>query len=151
MKPTRRSFLAGAGTLLAAAAATPLEAIVPAHGGANNKPNVDAWVKGRPQSEVVSQFQWTQDTFTPLVNSNFQVSDSQGNRILLRLVSVEDLRKQNVNSATAFALHFQLVSGKALPQGTYEFYTPSLGKFLLFVVASTKSKGAPYIAIVNRL
>lgn len=160
MKPTRRSFLAGAGMLAASAATAPLHAVIPKAGKKVLPPvpvpvpapnGQDAWLASRPQSELVSQFQWTQDTFQPFLNTNFQVNDSQGKRIVLRLISVQDIRKQNSKSTTAFALGFQLVSGTGFGQGTYEFYNPQLGKFLLFVVAANKSKAAPYVAVVNRL
>ena len=153
MKPTRRSFLAGAGTLLAAAAATPLQAIVP-----KTKPPVDppapqshdSWLSTRPQSEYVSQFQWNETTFQQFVNTNFTVADGRGGKMILRLLSVQDTRKQNAKSTTAFSLVFQLISGKGFPQGAYEFSNPQLGKFLLFIVGN-KSHGAPYVAIINRL
>lgn len=152
MKPTRRSFLASAGTLLAAAASTPLHAIVPphAHTPPTPVPNPNGWLYGRPQVEYTTQFQWTEETFLPFVNTNFQVNDGSGGRMLLKLLAVDDLRKQT-KSSTAFALRFQVIGGKGLGQGTYEFYNPQLGKFLLFVVAANKSKSAPYVAIINRL
>lgn len=152
MKPSRRSFLAGAGTLLAAAAATPLHAIVPVHpgGGPNVQTNQDSWIGTRPLVESVTQFQWTQNTFVPFVNTNFQVANGQGQKMVLRLLSVQDTRKQNTKSTTAFALIFQFVGGTPFGQGTYEFSNPQLGKFLLFIVGK-KSKGASYVAIINRL
>jgi hypothetical protein len=153
MKSTRRLFLTGAGTFLAAAVASSLP-IVPVaeardtHGGPKGP---DAKLSDRPQSEFVSQAMWTQDTFQPFVNSNFNVADGQGSRMVLRLLRVEDLRQQNLQSATAFALHFRFVSGTVLQQGTYAFSNPPLGKFLLFVVNADTSSNASYVAIINRL
>lgn len=142
--------------LAAAAATSPLHAVVPNGGKRDHPPTPpakghDIWLTDPPASQFVSQFQWTQDTFQQFLNTNFQVTDSSGKKIVLRLISVQDIRKQNPSSTTAFALGFQVVSGTGFGQGTYQFYNPQLGTFLLFVVAANKSKSAPYVAIINRL
>ena len=151
MKPTRRALLAGAGTLFAAVATTPLQAMVKPEEPQAAATGPDAWLANAPQSQYVSQFQWNEQTFLQFVNSNFQVADGHGNKMTLRLLSVQDLRKQNLKSTTAFSLQFQMVNGTPMSQGTYEFSNPQLGKFLMFVVTSAKRKGAPYVAVINRL
>lgn len=142
--------------LAAAAATSPLHAVVPKGGKKDLTPAApakghDIWGTEPPANEFLSQFQWTQSTFQQFLNTNFQVTDGVGKKIVLRLISVQDSRKQNPKSTTAFTLGFQVVSGTGFGQGTYEFYNPQLGKFLLFVVAANKSRSAPYVAVVNRL
>jgi hypothetical protein len=99
----------------------------------------------------VALYQFTPELFQPLVGTNFQAVDDKGRRLVLRLRSVSDLSKQCNGSQTAFSLQFQMVSGKQLPQGTYQFSTPPLGTFLLFVVPSKPSKTGTYTAVINRL
>ena len=153
MKSTRRWFLAGTGTVLAAAAASSLPTVPTAEASAapSRTKGKDVWLGGRPQSEYVAHAMWDQNTFQQFVNTNFHVANGNGDRMVLRLQRVEDLRKQNLKSTTAFALCFQFVSGKVLPQGTYDFSNPQLGRFLLFVVTADKSRNASYVAVVNRL
>lgn len=153
MKSTRRLFLTGAGTFLAAAAASflPIVPLAEARDSRGGPKGPDTKLADRPQSEFVSQAMWTQDTFQPFVNTNFNVADGQGSTMVLRLLGVEDLRPQNLQSVTAFALHFRFQSGTVLPQGTYIFSNLPLGKFLLFVVTADASSNASYVAIVNRL
>jgi uncharacterized protein DUF6916 len=153
MKSTRRLFLTGAGTVVAAAAASSLSIgpTAEARDTRGGPKGPDAKLLDRPQSEFVSQAMWNQDTFQPFVNTDFRVADGQGSGMVLRLMSVEDLRSQNLQSVTAFALHFQFVSGTVLQQGTYIFSNPPLGKFLLFVVTAGASSNASYVAVINRL
>lgn len=155
---SRRRFLATAGTLLAAAAAAPLGAVrpprvedapAPTHGRAPNAQG--AWLSRQPQYQTVSLYQFTPDLFQPLVGTRFTAQDGEGQRMTLRLLSVNDERKQSPGSTTAFSLRFQLVAGKAAPQGTYQFSSPPLGQFLMFVVPSGASKRATYTAVINRL
>ncbi|HUK87730.1 MAG TPA: hypothetical protein VLT85_08710 [Terriglobales bacterium] len=156
-KSSRRAFLAATGTFLAAAAALPLRAVAQAPaadaGGPAGRPSdpAHAWLGERPQDQSMSLYQFTPQLFQPLVGSSFQVADSQGHRLALRLVEVNDLRKQNPGAQTAFSLRFQQQGGKALEQGTYQFSAPPLGTFLLFVVPAKARTGATYTAIINRL
>ena len=158
---SRRSFLSTAGALIAAAAAAPLEAVrppraddAPAPTGPGRGPvstPAASWITNQPQIQTVALYQFTPELFQPLVGTNFQAVDDKGRRLVLRLRSVSDLSKQCNGSQTAFSLQFQMVSGKQLPQGTYQFSTPPLGTFLLFVVPSKPSKTGTYTAVINRL
>ena len=158
---SRRSFLSTAGALIAAAAAAPLEAVRPPRAddapapigpgrGPASTPTA-SWVTNQPQIQTVALYQFTPQLFQPLVGTNFQAVDDKGRRLVLRLRSVNDLSKQCRGSQAAFSLQFQIVSGKQLPQGTYQFSTPPLGTFLLFVVPSKPSKAGTYTAVINRL
>ena len=141
-KSSRRAFLAATGTFLAAAAALPLQAVgqAPAAdaGGPAGRASdpANAWLGDQPQYQSISLYQFTPQVFRPLIGSNFVVTDSQGHRLGLRLTAVNDLSRQNPGSRTAFSLSFQQQSGQKLEQGTYQFSTPPLGTFLLFVVPS---------------
>jgi uncharacterized protein DUF6916 len=158
---SRRKFLTTAGTLIAAAAAAPLAAVrpprledAPAGSGrtaTTTAGQAGAWINKQPLYQSVALFQFTPELFQPLVGTQFKVADSHGQRASLRLMAVSDLKKQNLSSKTAFSLQFQLVGGKALPQGTYQFFTPTLGTFLMFVVPSAAAKNPHYTAIINRI
>lgn len=157
-KSTRRAFLATAGTFLAVAVAAPAQAVKPLATGEGSVPapghspgQANTWVNNQPQYQTVSLYQFTPQLFQPLVGATFQVSDGQGHRLSVRLLAVNDLIKQNPGSQTAFSLRFQQKGGTALDQGTYQFSTPSLGKFLLFVVPAKGPRGATYTAIINRI
>lgn len=160
---SRRSFLATTGALLAAAAAAPLEAVRPprvedapapsAHGtrAAATSPQ-GAWMNNQPQYKTVALYQFTPEMLQPLVGTNFNAADSQGHRMTLRLLSVNDLHQECPGSQSAFSMRFQLVGGKAAPQGTYQFFSPPLGSFLMFVVPSNrKAKSPTYTAVFNRI
>lgn len=163
MKSTsRRSFLATAGTLIAAAAVTPMEAVRPPRledaparsgrtGAASPASAANNWVNNQPLVQSTSPYQFTPELFQPLIGTQFKVADSHSQRATLRLMAVDDLKKENLASKTAFALRFQLVGGKSLPQGTYQFFTPPLGTFLMFVVPSRPSKNTSYTAVINRI
>lgn len=155
---SRRSFLATTGALIAAAAATPLEAVrpplisephAPTGPGGHNPANT--WIGNQPQYQTVALYQFTPQSFQPLVGTNFKVTDSQGHRLTLRLMTVSDLSKQCPGSKSAFGLRFQVVAGKPLGQGTYQFYTTTLGTFLLFVVPSIMTSHTTYTAVINRV
>ena len=158
---SRRSFLSTAGTLIAAAAAAPLAAVRPpradegvapiGHGVAPTSNPTNAWVTNQPQFKTVVLNQFTPELFQPLVGTTFQAVDDKGRRNTLRLLAVNDLSKQCHGSRTAFSVRFELISGKQLPQGTYQFSAPTLGPFLLFVVPSKASRNATYTAVINRL
>ena len=158
---SRRSFLSTAGTLIAAAAAAPLAAVRPpradegaapvGHGVAPTSSPANTWINNQPQYKTVSLYQFTPQLFQPLVGTTFQAADDKGHRLSLRLMTVQDLSQQCHGSQTAFSLQFQTISGKAMRQGTYQFYTPTLGQFLLFVVPSKPNKNTTYTAVINRL
>lgn len=156
-KTSRRAFLASAGTFMAVAAAAPLEAVLPRRAGEDRAPGTRApgsaanWLAKQPQFQTISLYQFTPQLFQPLVGTTFQAVDGSGRQVALRLITVTDLRQQCRGSQTAFALRFQLLGGKPLPQGTYQFSSPPLGTFLLFVVPSRPSKGATYTAVINRI
>ena len=159
---SRRKFLSTTGTLIAAAAAAPLAGVRPpraedapvptGHGGSGPRSSpANAWVANQPQYKSVTLYQFTPQLFQPLIGSTFEASDSKGRRVSLRLNAVTDMSQECHGSQAAFALQFQTISGKPLPQGTYQFYTPPLGEFLLFVVPSKPNKSTTYTAVINRL
>lgn len=157
-KSSRRAFLTTAGTFLVAAAAAPLHAVkplqavdTPARGRGHSSDPASSWLNSQPQYQTISLYQFTPEMLQPLVGSAFQVTDNQGHRLSLRLIAVTDLSKQNPGAKTAFSLRFQQKGGTALEQGTYQFSTPPLGPFLLFVVPSQGPRGATYTAIINRI
>ncbi len=146
MDTSRRSFLtgmAGVGTYITVAATTPL--------GATNVKSIDSALTDLPQFNSVKLNEFTPELFQGLLGSTFKVTDHSTN-LSLRLVGVE-LAKQPDGvppNPAMFSLHFRYLSGKALPQGTYQFHHTQLGSFVMFVVPCAKVQKPTYTAIFNR-
>jgi hypothetical protein len=106
--------------------------------------------------------------FTEAVGSGFQVSATTGKSspAWLRLLAVTDLpalipmnpaamavppkQKSAPIQTTGFMLQFLGTLPKPLPQGTYVFDHPQLGKFSLLIVPEGQGQQT-YIAVINRL
>jgi hypothetical protein len=104
--------------------------------------------------------------FTRVVGSGFKVSTTSGksSTVWLRLLKVEDLPalapvnlgamavlpKHSTAPVTTsgFMLLFLGTLPKPLPQGTYTFEHPGLGKFSLLIVPDGRET---YLAVINRL
>jgi hypothetical protein len=157
MGVSRRSFLAGAGTLTALAAATPLAAVATAAPNMQLKaassataPAHSVWTNVQ-QYKVVSQYQFTPELFRRLIGQTFQVKGPKGS-LLLRLNGVEVYPQAKLGRATqAFAIRFGYVQGSAVEQGTYEVHNPALGDFLLFIVPAALVQRPSYTAVINHI
>ena len=156
MGVSRRSFLAGAGTLTALAAAAPLAAIkkVAPHTltppSRATAPAPTVWTDVQ-QFKVVSLYQFTPDLFKRLVGQTFQINGPKG-ALLLRLNSVEVYPQAKTGRPTqAFAIHFGYLQGSAVGQGTYEVHNPALGDFLLFMVPAAIMQRPSYTAVINHI
>ena len=160
MGVSRRSFLAGAGTLTALAATAPLAAVtmadrqppkaIPSGKAALPAPAPTVFTDVQ-QYKVVSQYQFTPELFHRLLGQTFQVKGPKGS-LLLRLNSVEVYPQAKLGLATqAFAIHFSYVQGSAVGQGTYEVHNPALGDFLLFIVPAAIMQRPSYTAVINHI
>lgn len=145
---SRRGFIV-AGQALLASAALPLRVLGAA---------------GSTFSKVANLNLLTRANFLPLINSSFSVTSSSLPTAWFTLLSVEDMNpkapsktptmavmpkklKSPVPQTETYALHFY-ATGDQLPQGTYEFQHPLLGKFPLFIVPSGTNT---YAAVVSHL
>ena len=106
--------------------------------------------------------------FNKVVGSGFKVTpiSGTGNSVWLRLLSVEDLpalvpvdlasmavppkQKSPDILLSGFMLIFLGTLAKPLPQGTYEFEHPGLGKFSLLIVPGGQGEQT-YTAVIARL
>ncbi len=89
-------------------------------------------------------------TFEPLLNTEFQVADSDGNQVTMKLV--EATRGPEDPRLDQFSLVFKSPPGPVMPQGTYRFQHSGIGKADLFVVPiGQDEKGVYYQAVFNRL
>jgi hypothetical protein len=156
MGVSRRSFLAGAGTLTALAAAAPLAAVTtvaphPLKATSAAKATAPSVWTDVQQYKVVSLYQFTPDLFKRMVGQTFQVKGAKG-ALLLRLNSVEVYPQAKTGRATrAFAIHFGYLQGSAVGQGTYEVHNPALGDFLLFMVPAAIMQRPSYTAVINHI
>ena len=158
MGVSRRSFLAGAGSVTALAAATPLAAVATAAPNVHplkaassaTAPAQSVWTNVQ-QYKVVSQYQFTPELFKRLIGQSFQVKGPKG-ALLLRLNSVEVYPQAKMGLATqAFAIHFSYMQGSAVGQGTYEVHNPALGDFLLFIVPAAIMQRPSDTAVINHI
>lgn len=151
MDEARRQLLR-LGTLTAACAALPLEAL----GEFVSEP-VAASSLASNENEYDALSNLTAADFKPFVGAVFKAQSEASGSASVVLVEVQcppKLGKPAKNPATSqhiFALRFKSVSGKPLKQGTYVFQHKALGNFALFVVPSAAgAKPMYYTGQINR-
>ena len=159
MSVSRRQLLRNSVFAALACAASPLQAWTGPKSGSTKQP---------PKNPVDNAGLQHLDraSFTGVIGSGFKVSVTSGNSstVWLRLLKVEDLPaltpvnldamavlpKHNTAPVTTsgFMLLFLGTLPKPLPQDTYTFEHPGLGKFSLLIVPNGHET---YTAVINRL
>ena len=108
-----------------------------------------------PAATQDAAYYFDQKNFEPLVDSDFQIGDSNNLRsATVRLVEVVD-NKRDENAqlgmiGASFTLIFESRSRKPLPEQIYSISHPALGEFSLFVSTVGRS-GKRYQAVINRI
>lgn len=161
MSVSRRKLLQHSILAVVACAARPLFAWQGKKSGSSDSSSVDA-----AENDALQRLD--RAAFTGAIGSGFQVTSTSGkpSSVWLRLLSVDDLPALvPVNAAsmavppkqtsaptqtTGFVLVFLGTLPKPLPQGTYTFEHPDLGKFSLLIVPGG-SGSQTYTAVINRL
>jgi hypothetical protein len=141
---SRRKFLR-AGTLVALAAAIPLNSVVA-------QELIDLNPAEFAQDPLTN---YTKSTFEQYLNSIFRLSGSIYQPVDVTLIEVTDMMPANTRSEPGRECFTLLFRGEsiALPQGTYTVEHAALGRFGLFLVpAGTDARGVQaYLATINRL
>jgi hypothetical protein len=152
MALSRRSFLLF-GQAIVATAALPTKFF-----GASDSPRFGA-------SKTLNLANMTRLSFLPYINSVFEVAAGAEKSEWFTLLSVDELKPLKPGATVAMAvppkpaitpppqietytLRF-LLTGEALPQGTYTLNHPSLGQFDLFVAPSATL--GTYTAVVSHI
>jgi len=145
MAISRRNFLQ-VGAVAAVAAGTPVSMRAFASSDKNQK-GVSS--RGIPLMSKA--------TFTPLLNTPFQILPDRKQKVRVELVEVADLtpaKQKRANSAgeECFSLAFRTSSYPRLKQETYRLRHASLGEFDLFIGPVKNEKyGMIYEAIINHV
>jgi hypothetical protein len=90
-----------------------------------------------------------QETFEPLLDSEFVLLDEEKNRHTLKLIEVEGSTRDP--RFEQFSIVFRGPRDPVLPQKIYPFEHPEIGSFSLFIVPiGQDTEGTLYQAIFNR-
>jgi hypothetical protein len=145
MKPSRRSFLAGAAALVGASATAPLLA--------SQTPSTSNWDTNATNWVDTTAYNFTPGLFEKLVGRTFSVKDSTRGSLKMTLtrVTAPAASNKSLPAVTGFTLHFQQTSGTWLPQDTYQVSINELGTFPLFIVPATAARPTNYVAVINRI
>jgi hypothetical protein len=135
MSISRRSFLSGAGAVVAIGA-VPLKSMA-----ARSQANAAASALGN----------LTHETFKPLIGSSFRVRDDADRQMVVTLAEVNELDRKVTGARHSFTLRFRQLEGGIMPQGTYRFSHSKTGDFALFVVPAAAMKNTTMTAVINRL
>ena len=136
MSVSRRRFLE-IGSMIAASSAIPLQ-------GSTTGSQVLSL-----SSEGTSLHRLSFDEADALVGERFSVDAGLGRPLQMDLVAVDEVPRHNDRAAgEAFVLNFQLRRGATVPQGTYAFDNPKLGRCSLLIAPSGPKK-AHYAAVIN--
>jgi len=140
-----------AGTLVALAAAIPLNSVV-AQQLMDGGDRFDLNPAELAQDALAN---YTKSTFEQYLNSIFRLSGSIYQPVDVTLIEVTDMLPANTRSEPGRECFTLLFRGEsiALPQGTYTVEHAALGRFGLFLVpAGTDARGVQaYLATINRL
>ena len=149
MAKTRRDFLR-TGTMLVLSAGIPAVFVNIVSGG-------QKVAKPQPQVKQNNLDYFTRTTFTPYVNTTFQIQVGRSAKVALTLIQVIDLKAaskhpERIAGRESFSLLFHGPSTKRPADSVYTLEHAALGKFALFVVAGGKSVvGQYYEAIITRM
>ena len=94
---------------------------------------------------------WSAKEFESHVDSKFTVEAGLGRPLRMKLAAVETFvpHENDRSAGECFALHFHLLEGTAVPQGTYAFEHETLGRAAFLVVPSNKQHPMEYTAVIN--
>lgn len=136
MSLSRRQFLEVA-SMVAASSAVPLQ------GASTSVHAID------PSFERTSLHGLSFNEVDRFVGETFSVEAGFGRPLQMVLASVEELPRYDDGAAgEAFLMNFCLRLGASLPQGTYIFDNPKIGRCSL-LIAPSGSKTKNYAAVIN--
>jgi hypothetical protein len=142
MNRSRRQFLTACGAAAASLSLSSATALPAANAAAKHRP-----LKRRKGYVMVAELK--QETFEPLLDSEFALFDEEKNRHTLKLIEVEGNTKDP--RFEQFSIVFRGPLQPVLPQKIYPFEHPEIGSFSLFIVPiGQEAEGTLYQAVFNR-